>query len=222
MSDSLRPHGLQHARPPCPSPTPGVHSNPCALSQWYHPTISSSVLPFSCPQSFPASGSFPMSQFFTPGHQRIGASASASVFPMNIQDCNKIEVFFLLCFKTCWFISCPDFLILCFASLSGSASCSSFLTGNADWNTSLNSPILCVSKHFLWWVDPFPKLHWDDLLVIIQIRSPCTFPLQTWNAQQIPIICLHYYSPKHQKAPNWNSSSSPQNSLVFPDVPFRH
>ena len=86
MSDSLRPHGLQHARPPCPSPTPGVNSNSCPLSQWCHPTISSSVVPFSCPQSFPASGSFPMSQFFTSGGQSIGVSASASVLPMNAQD----------------------------------------------------------------------------------------------------------------------------------------
>ena len=88
MSDSLRPHGLQQARPPCPSPTPRVYSNSCPLSWWCHPTISSSVIPFSsCPQSFPASGSFQMSQFFTSGGQSIGASASASVRPMNIQDC---------------------------------------------------------------------------------------------------------------------------------------
>ena len=87
ISDSLQPHGLQHARPPCPSPTPGIYSNSCPLSPWCHPTISSSVIPFSsCLQSFPASGSFPMSQFFTSGGQRIGASASASVLPMNIQD----------------------------------------------------------------------------------------------------------------------------------------
>ena len=87
VSDSLWPHGLQHARPPCPSPTPGVHPNPCPLSQWYHPTISSSVVPFSsCPQSFPASGSFQMSQLFALGGQSIGVSASASVLPMNIQD----------------------------------------------------------------------------------------------------------------------------------------
>ena len=73
-------HGLQHTRPPCPSPTPGVYSNSCALSQWCHPTISSSVIPFSsCLQSFPASGSFQMSQFFTSGGQSIGVSASASV-----------------------------------------------------------------------------------------------------------------------------------------------
>ena len=79
VSDSLWPHEPQHARPPCPSPTPGVHPNLCPLSQWYHPTISSFVLPFSsCPQSFPASGYFQMSQLFTSGGQSIGASASAS------------------------------------------------------------------------------------------------------------------------------------------------
>ena len=88
MTDSLRPHGLQHVRPPCPSPTPGVYSNSCPLSQWCHPTISSSVIPFSscCLQSFPASESFPMSQFFASGGQNIGVSTSASVLPMNIQD----------------------------------------------------------------------------------------------------------------------------------------
>ena len=86
MSDSLRPHRLKHARLPCPSPTPRAYSNSCPSRQWCHPIISSSVIPFSCLQSFPASGSFPMSQFFTSGGERIGASASASVLPMNIQD----------------------------------------------------------------------------------------------------------------------------------------
>ena len=87
LSDSLRPHELQHARPPCPSPTSGVYLNSCSLSRWCHPTISSSVVPFSsCPQSFPASGAFQMSQLFTSGGQSIGVSASASVLPMNIQD----------------------------------------------------------------------------------------------------------------------------------------
>ena len=87
VSDSLRPHELQPLRPPCPSPTPGVYSNSCPLSWWCHPTISSSVIPFfSCLQSFPASGSFPVSQFFTWGGQSIGVSASASFLPMNIQD----------------------------------------------------------------------------------------------------------------------------------------
>ena len=87
MSDSLRPHEGQNARPPCPSPTPRVHPNSCPLSQWCHPAISSSVVPFSsCPQSFPASGSFQMSQPFASDGQSIGVSASASVLPMNIQD----------------------------------------------------------------------------------------------------------------------------------------
>ena len=87
VSDLLWPHGLKHARPPCPSPAPRVHSNSCPLSQWCHPTISSSFVPFSSHlQSFPASGSFQMSQFFTSGGQSIGVSALAPVLPMNIQD----------------------------------------------------------------------------------------------------------------------------------------
>ena len=87
LIDFLWSHELQHTRPPCPSPTPGVHPNPCPLSWWYHPTISSSVVPFSsCLQSFPASGSFPMSQLCASGGQSIGVSASALVLPMNIQD----------------------------------------------------------------------------------------------------------------------------------------
>ena len=84
---SLWPHELQHTRTPCPSPTPRVYPNSCPLSWWCHPTISSSVVPFSsCPQSLPASGSFPMSQLFASGGQSIGASASAPVIPMNTQD----------------------------------------------------------------------------------------------------------------------------------------
>ena len=88
VSDSLRPHEPQHTRPPCPSPTPGVHPNPCSLSWWCHSAISSdSVIPFSsCPQSFPASGSFQMSQLFASGGQSTGVSASALVLPMNTQD----------------------------------------------------------------------------------------------------------------------------------------
>ena len=85
MSDSLRPHESQHARHPCPSPTPGVHPNSYPSSQWCHPAISSSVVPFSCPQSLPASESFPMSQLFTWGSQSIGVSALASFLPKNTQ-----------------------------------------------------------------------------------------------------------------------------------------
>ena len=96
VSDSLWPHEPQHTRPPCPSPTPGVHPNPCPLSWWCHPTISSSVVPFSsCPWSFLASVSFPMSQLFAKGGQSIGISALASVLPMNTQDWSPLG-------WTCW------------------------------------------------------------------------------------------------------------------------
>ena len=92
MSDSLLPHESQHARPPCPSPTPGVHSNSRPLSWWCHPAISSSVVPFSsCPQSLPASESFPMSQLLAWGNQNIGVSALASVLPKNTQDWSPLE-----------------------------------------------------------------------------------------------------------------------------------
>ena len=91
VSDPLQPHESQHARPPCPSPTSGAYSNSCPPSQWCHPVISSSVIPFSsCPQSLPASGSFPLSQLFTWGGQSIGVSASASVLPMNTQDWSSL------------------------------------------------------------------------------------------------------------------------------------
>ena len=92
MSNSLRPHELQHARPPCPSPTADVYPGLCPLSWWCHPATSSSVVPFSsCSQSLPASESFPMSQLFTWGRQSIGVSASASVLPMNTQDWSPLE-----------------------------------------------------------------------------------------------------------------------------------
>ena len=92
VSNSLWPHESQHARPPCPSQTPGVYPNSCASSRWCHPTISSSVIPFSsCPQSFPASGSFQMSHFFTSGGQRIGVSASTLVLPVKTQDWSPLE-----------------------------------------------------------------------------------------------------------------------------------
>ena len=91
MTNSLWPHGLRHARPPCPSPTTRVYPDSCPLSRWCHPTISSSVIPFSsCLQSFPASGSFPMNQLFASGGQSIGVSASTSVLPMNTQDWSSL------------------------------------------------------------------------------------------------------------------------------------
>ena len=96
VSDSWWPHGLQHTRLPCPSPTPGVCSNSCPLHRWCHPTISSFVVSFcSCLQSLPASGYFPMSHFFTSGGQNIGPSTSASVLPMNIQDLLRTPIFWI-------------------------------------------------------------------------------------------------------------------------------
>ena len=92
VSNSLRPHESQHARPPCPSPTPGVYPYSCPSRRWCHPAISSSAVPFSsCPQSLPASGSFPVSQLFTSGGQSIGVSASTSILPMNTQDWSPFE-----------------------------------------------------------------------------------------------------------------------------------
>ena len=104
VSNSLRPHEAQHTRPPCPSPTPGVHSDPRPSSRWCHPAISSSVVPFfSCPQSFPASESFPTSQLFTWGGQSIGVSASASVLPKNTQDWSPLgtSIFSIQLWKCC-------------------------------------------------------------------------------------------------------------------------
>ena len=101
VSDSLQPHEPQHARPPCPSPPPAVYPNSCPLSRWCHPIISSSVVPFSSrPQSFPASGSFLMSQLFASGGQSIGVSASTSVLPMNTQDWSPLG-------WTGWISFCP-------------------------------------------------------------------------------------------------------------------
>ena len=101
VSNSLQTHGLQHARPSCPSLTPRTYSNSCPLSPWCHPTISFSVIPFSfCFQSYSASGSFPVNQFFASGGQSIGASASASVLPMNIQDWFPLGLTDVISFKS--------------------------------------------------------------------------------------------------------------------------
>ena len=102
MSDSLRPHGLQHARLPCPSPTPGAYSSSCPLSQWCHPTISSSVIPFSSRlQSFPASGSFPMSQFFVSAGQYVGVLMFSKV---NLKFCSFWKELNIYCLKIYWSI----------------------------------------------------------------------------------------------------------------------
>ena len=120
MSDSLRPHESQHTRPPCPSPTPRVYPNSCPSSRWCHPAISSSVIPSSsCLQSFPESGSFPMSQLFTWGGQSIGVSASASVLPINIQDWSPLG-------WTGWIFSQSEGLSRVFSNTTVQKQCSAF------------------------------------------------------------------------------------------------
>ena len=136
MSYSLWPHEPQHVKPPCPSPTPGVHPNPCPLCQWCHPTISSSVVPFSsCPQSFPASGSFPVSQLFTSGGISIRISASASVLPMNIQD---------------WSLGWTGWNSLQIKGLSRVFSNSTVLMFNSSVLSFLYSPTLLSYTHLFW------------------------------------------------------------------------
>ena len=128
VSNSMQPHGLQHARPPCPSTMLGVYPNSCPLSQWCHATISSSIIPFSsCLQSFPASGYFPVSQFFTSSGQSIGVSASASVLPTNIQGWIALGLtgWIFLQSKGLSRVSFPSFEVVC-CSMSGSNCC--FLT----------------------------------------------------------------------------------------------
>ena len=120
VSDSLWLHGPQHARPPCPSPTPGIYPNLGPLSQWWHPTISSSAIPFSsCPQSFPASGSFQIIQSFASGGQRIGVSASTSVLPMNTQDWSPLG-------WTGWISLQSNFLLQLHSSRAPILRCSAF------------------------------------------------------------------------------------------------
>ena len=148
VSDSLQPHGLQHARPPCPSPTPGVYSNSCPSSRWCHPTISSSAVPFSsCLQSFPASRSFQMSQLFASSGQSIGVSASASVLRMNIQDWFPLgwTGWISLQFKGLWRESSPTLQFKSIRSSGLSFLYSPTLTSIHDYwkNHSLNEKDLC-------------------------------------------------------------------------------
>ena len=135
MSDSLQPHGLQNARLPCPSPTPRACSNSCPWSWWCHPTISSSVIPFSsCLQPFLASGSFPVSQFFTSDGRSIGVSTSASVLPMNIQD---------------WFplgLTGFDFLVVQGTLLQHHSSKASILQCSAFFTVKLSHPYMTTGK----------------------------------------------------------------------------
>ena len=158
MSNSVQPHGLQHTRPPCPSPTPRVYSNSCPLSQWCHPAISSSVIPFSHLQSFPASGSFQMSQFFTSGGQSIGVSASTSVLPMNIQDWFPLEWTGWISFQS--------------KGLSRAFSNTQFKSINSPRLSFLYSPTL-TSRHDYWKSHSFDKtdLCWQSNVSLFDMLS---------------------------------------------------
>ena len=190
QSNSLWPHGLQHARFPCPSSTPRACSNLCPSSRWCHPTISSFVVPFSCLQSFPASGSFPTTQFFTSGGQSIGVSASASVLPMNIQD---------------WF---PLGLTSLISLLSkGLSRVFSNTTVQGLMNLGLPPLLLEVSLHLalcvtwgppLWvrlpWVQP-----WNSPELDISPRLSASFSTVLINIARlkcISLLSLHHFSPQ--------------------------
>ena len=189
MSDSLWPHGLQHGRLPCPLPTSRACSNSCSSSWWCHPTISSSVIPFFfCLRSFPASGSFPMSQFFTTGGRSIGVSASASVLPMNILD---------------WFPSGLTGLISLLSKglsslLQHHSSKASILQCSAFFMVQLSHPHMTAGKPLLWldglwWINKyfqsifrshhFMANRWgnNERLYFLGLQNHCRWWLQPWN-----------------------------------------
>ena len=188
--DSLRPHGLQHARPPCPSPTPRVYSDSCPLSWWCHPTISSSVVPFSSRlQSFPAKGSFPMSQFFASGGQSIGVSDLASVLPMNIQDWFPSGL-------TAWIVLRTEELLRVLQHHSSKASilrCSAFFTVRLSHSHMTTGKTIALARWTfvgkvmspLFYMHSLlekckSKLHWD--ITSHQSEWPFSKSLQTVNA----------------------------------------
>ena len=141
MSDSLWPHGLQYPRPPCLLPTPGVYPNSCPLSRWCHPTISSSVVPFSsCLQSFPAAGSFQMSQLFTSGGQSIGVSALTSVLPVDTQDWSPLGWTGCISLQSKWFSSL----------LQHHSSKASILRRSAFFTVQLSHPYMTTGKPIAW------------------------------------------------------------------------
>ena len=148
VSDSLRPHEPQHARPPCPSPTPGVHPNPCPLSQWCHPTISSSVLPFcSCPQSFPASGSFQMSQLFASGSQSIEVS-------MNIQESCELSFIWGKVKTAAWETAPQRVLRKCSREIVGEGQYTRFWWRGSSMQSStyFTRGFLLISRNWVFWI----------------------------------------------------------------------
>ena len=197
MSSSLWPHGWQHARLPCPSPSPGACSNSCALSRWCHPTISYSVIPFSsCLQSFPASGSFPVSQFFESGGQNIGASALASVLPINIQGWLPLGLTGLISLQSMW-NEC-NFRVVWFFGIA-------FLgEWNENWPFPVLWPLLSFSNLLAYWLQHFNNIifqnlkyfKWNSVNSTSFVRSnasysPLDFTLQdVWLSVSDPTIVV--------------------------------
>ena len=191
MSESLQPHGLQHVRLPCPPPSPGDHSNSCPLSQWCHPSISASVVPFSsCLQSFPASGSFPMSQFFTSCGQSIGVSASTSIFPMNTQDWSPLG----------WTgVGSP----CCPRDSQESSPTLQFKTINSSVLSFLYSPtftsIQLLEKLYPWWESFIGRIM--SLLFNMLSRLVIPFPpsnKRLFNFMATVTICSDFGAPKNK------------------------
>ena len=163
VSDSLRPHELQHARPPCLSPIPGVYPNSCPLSWWCHPAISSSVVPFSsCPQSLPASESFPMNQFFPCSGQSIGVSASASVLPMNTQDWSPLGWTGWISLQSKWLLG-----------LQSSLWCLAFFTVQLSHPYMTTGKTIALTRQTrLWFVGKVMSLLFNMLSMLLIISLP--------------------------------------------------
>ena len=173
MSDSLWSHELQHARPPCPSPTPEVYPNSSPSSQWCHPAISSSVVPFSsCPQSLPASGCFPMSQPFSWGGQNIGVSASASILPMNTQDWSPLG-------WTGWISLQSKGLSRVFSNTT--VQTPSILQLSAFFTVQLSHPYMTTGKTIALTIGTLPYLDWPVFHIVyfvVKCKLPECFPCQ--------------------------------------------
>ena len=211
--DSLQPHELQHARLPCPSPTAGVYPKPCPLSWWCHPTISSSVIPFSsCPQSFPASGSFQMSQLFASGGQIIGASASTSVLPVNTQDWSPLG----------W----TGWISLQFKGLSKVFS-NTTVQKHLIFTLYVIKRYWFVSVTFKWKMHSYSQAvqkqatsHWSTLMDLYPSARSCHHQTLTlsisgrWPESRMP---LHPWGSRHDANREWR-----KNRLEMPQINLAH
>ena len=195
MSNSLGPHGLQHARPPCPSPTPGVHSNPCPSSQWCHPIISSSAVPFSsCPQTFPASGSFPRVSSSHQVAKVLEFSASTSVLPMNIQDWSSLGWTGLISLQSKW-------LSRVFSNITVQKH--QIFSAQAFFTVQLSHPYMTTGKIIALtrrtFVDKVTSLLFNMLSrLVITFLSRSKHLLISWLQSPSAVILAHPPPPKSQ------------------------